>query len=112
MTVKTKLECGCFGECDDMGHFWKDFKKARQDKRYANLDSSTKLIVESGVNFTAHNCGVHLRIEKHIDFWPSTGKWIDNSKKPIKKGRGVFSLLRYIDKSPKHRNEIEDGKNA
>lgn len=87
------LPCGCKNQCDDMGHFWRDIRKERQEKKQSNLDESTKLLINLGVAFTSHNNGVHLRTASGHDFWPSTGKWILKSGQ---KGRGVFKFLKEL----------------
>ena len=86
-----RLKCGCTGECDDMGHYWRDVREAKQEKKRQNEKSSTEILKSKGVQFRSLNGGNHLQLENGTNFWPSTGKWI---RKDGKKGRGVFNLIK------------------
>lgn len=88
--IKNRLPCGCFNECDDMGHFWRDVRKSKQKKKSRNETSSTNILIKAGIKFKSFNCGNHLQLEDKTNFWPSTGKWIRPNGE---KGRGVFNLL-------------------
>lgn len=83
---------------DDTGstEYWRDIKRARQDKRADNRKNSASYLRERGIPFTESISGVHLIVEGRecaIDFWPGTGKWYCRSGK---KGFGVRSLVEYI----------------
>ncbi|MBD3260257.1 MAG: hypothetical protein GF334_01045 [Candidatus Altiarchaeales archaeon] len=72
--------------------------EGRQRKQH-NKESSTEILTKSGVNFTARNNGTHLIVEeggKIVDYWPSTGLFIDRADK--KRRRGVFRLLKHVGK--------------
>lgn len=76
---------------------WRVYNKYKQNKKWANLESSTKILEEAGVDYTSHNMGIHLVVRfgtTIVDFWPSTGKWMP--RKSGRTGRGVFNLLRYL----------------
>lgn len=46
---------------------------------------------KAGIEFTEHNNGIHFKVGE-IDFWPTTGKWIDG----IDEGRGVQELIKRL----------------
>ncbi len=81
---------------DDDEHGWKAVRKGRQEKRHSNLQYSTQLLRENGIEFVAKNDGIHLIISTTpaIDFYPSTGLWIERGTNI--KGRGVRKLLNYL----------------
>jgi len=79
-----------------MGDLKDDFvaiKKYWKEKKSSNLEKSKKILDDLGVDYQEYNMGIHLKV-KGIDFWPSTGKWIDGKKH----GRGVFNLIKRIKK--------------
>lgn len=76
----------------DTGDYWRDVNGFFQSKRRSNLESSTEIIESSGVPFVSKNNGVHLIVANRLDYWPSTGLFIDRETK--KRGRGVRNLLR------------------
>ena len=83
-------------ELGDVFALWDEEKKLK--KKY-NANKSTQLLIDNDVVFTSNNNGVHLIVEGRgclIDFWPSTGKWI-NRPSGIPR-RGVFRLLGFIGK--------------
>lgn len=67
-------------------------------RRADNLTASTSMLINAGVDFTAHNNGVHLKVRHPngplVDFWPSTGLWIVQGSKA--KHRGVRNLLNFL----------------
>ena len=65
-----------------------------QDKRRMNTKSSTLLLIDNKIPFEAKNNGAHIIVDGHIDFWPSTGLWID--RRNNKRRRGVFSLISMV----------------
>lgn len=84
----------------DMGDDFRAWNKYIKEKKLSNLESSTEILIRNQINFTSHNGGVHLIItslNEIIDYWPSTGKWI--VRKSNKQGRGVFKLLKRINKT-------------
>lgn len=69
-----------------------------QENKAYNIRESVALLELCMIPFKTSN-GIHYIIEKDdivIDFWPSTGKYI--YRKTKKTGRGVFNLLKEIDK--------------
>lgn len=70
------------------------FRQESIERRATNREASIKLLTTYGVEFERKNGDVHL-IVRHdgrvIDFWPSTGKFIE--RKNGRTGRGVFNLL-------------------
>jgi hypothetical protein len=86
----------------DQGEYWRDLgpalKLLSQARREHNRASSTELLKARGVQFTDHNDGIHLVIthaDRVVDFWPSTGKWIERAGSA--KGRGVHALLKLLE---------------
>jgi hypothetical protein len=68
-----------------------------QVRKQHNKESSTQILERAGVHFTTKNDGVHLIVEeggKTVDYWPSTGLFIDRADK--KRRRGVFRLLKHL----------------
>ena len=82
----------------DMGEAFRELTKARKEKRNFNLKRSTQLLECLNIPFVKHNAGFHLVVSyggKVVDFYPSTGLWVDRENKNIKR-RGVRGLLVYI----------------
>lgn len=80
---------------------WEDYVAEKKQKKLDNIKSSTNILAEHDVYHVIRNEGLHIMVcdqskTPRIDFWPSTGKWIDRNGKM--EGRGVFNLLRYIKK--------------
>lgn len=84
---------------ESMGAFWRDVKKARQEKRRLNRTFSPAQLMAAGIEFEEKNDGAHLIVKKKeggfVDFWPGTGLWIDRQSN--KKGRGVEKLIFFIE---------------
>ena len=81
----------------DMAEVFRAMTRYKKAKRASNTEKSTALLNNLGVDFVAHNYGAHLVVRRMsfvVDFWPSTGIWIDRSTKAKK--RGVFPLLEHI----------------
>lgn len=79
----------------DMGDMYRDWNKAKKEKRQANQESSTAILEKSGVKFESKNWGNHLVVSGRkglIDFWPSTGKFIPRYEGGWP-GRGIRKLL-------------------
>ncbi len=82
----------------DMGDIWKDVNEHRKQKKSDNISSSIEELSNRGVNFKTTD-GIHYIIEginSLIDYWPSTGLFINRTTH--KKGRGIFNLLRCLGK--------------
>lgn len=55
------------------------------------------LLTKYEVMFEVKNEGQHLVVEGNnnfIDYWPSTGKWVDRNQQAS--GFGVRSLIKYV----------------
>ena len=73
---------------------WKDYRTAKQNKKWENKQKSLCLLDDAGIEFECLNEGIgHYRIG-WWDFWPTTGKFWN--RKTQEKGRGVFELIRKI----------------
>ena len=85
-------------EDSEIGQAFRAMKEASQEKKRSNLEWSTQKLQELGVPFESKNYGVHLIVSGKsglIDFWPSTGKYIQ--RKPKKQGRGIKNLLKLCE---------------
>lgn len=81
----------------DMAEGWAEFRAYKQKKKRSNLAYSTGALIAAGLQFTAHNGGIHLVLMKGsqpIDFWPSTGLWWIRGTS--NKRRGVQKLIAYM----------------
>lgn len=81
----------------DHGDFWRDIRESRQKKKQQNLNLSVEILRKAKIEFmqlSEH----HLRVGD-FDFWPSTGKFIN--MKTLRRGRGVFSLLKILNSKGK-----------
>lgn len=73
------------------------FRQEAKERREKNRKSSISILQVYGVEFERKNGDVHLIVahgERVIDFWPSTGKFIE--RKSGRAGRGVFNLLHKV----------------
>ncbi len=62
----------------DLGDDFKFMREIKKAKKLSNLEYSTKLLIDKGVEFESKNGGVHLIVSHNgliADFWPSTGKY-------------------------------------
>ncbi len=78
----------------EQSDIYKEKKEAGRVKKLSNLEFSTKLLVDNGVDFESKNGGIHLIISHNnitADFWPSTGKFQIRGKGY---SRGVRSLFK------------------
>lgn len=76
---------------------WRAYKQERQQRRYDNRKSGVEILQQHAVQFQTKD-QIHLIVKhagKTIDFWPSTGKWIDRAAVNHHR-RGVFQLLDYL----------------
>lgn len=73
-----------------------------KQNRANNLAYNTGLIERSGLVFSSHNGGVHLKLcvpdsPIIVDYWPSTGRWIFKIPYMARKdGRGTRELIRLL----------------
>lgn len=83
----------------EMGDFWNSYKKERQEKRATNRSQSLALLRREGIEPQVNDSGSHLIIRlddgRRFDFWPGTGKWVEDLDHDNQK-RGVRELLRRI----------------
>lgn len=78
---------------------WRKYRQDKANKRIKNLEYSTNLLKEKGIQFESHNFGkqlVILCVDPKIDFYPSTGLWVERTTRYM--NRGILSLLAYINK--------------
>lgn len=75
---------------------WRAIRKRSQHRRQKNTESSAQVLAGyPQIQVDSRNNGVHLIVRyngRTIDFWPSSGKWIDRAA-PGAHHRGVFRLL-------------------
>ena len=79
---------------------WRAFRAASAEKRRDNMRASTAILAKHAVPFEAQDAqGIHLVVRyggRVVDYWPSTGKWIDRANRGIHM-RGVFRLLAHLN---------------
>lgn len=75
---------------------WREHKKLSREKRAANRDRSTEILVLAGIKFMSKNDGAHLIVAERFDFWPGTGLWMERGKSA--KQHGIRSLIKRIKK--------------
>lgn len=82
----------------DIGDFWRDvkpeMKKDSERKKERNRKNALTLLDKHLVPYEVKNGGIHLVVDNHIDYYPTTGKWTCREEK--RQGRGIFGLLKYI----------------
>ena len=74
---------------------WREHKEAGQKKRRDNKKASTQVLIDKHIDFESKNFGVHIIVSNKngfIDYWPSTGKFIQRFNN--KSGRGINNLLK------------------
>ncbi|TAK97771.1 MAG: hypothetical protein EPO08_20820 [Rhodospirillaceae bacterium] len=74
-----------------LGDFWRDVKIARKESKEKNTQIALAKLEASGLPYQQFS-EEHYRVGG-VDFWPSTGKWIE---KGGRQGRGIDGLLKYI----------------
>lgn len=80
----------------DMGDDFRAMRKHWQEKRESNREQSTARLTREGVVFESKNDGIHLIVEGRVDYWPSTGRWIERANR--RRHRGIKSLLAFLRK--------------
>ena len=78
----------------DIGEIFKEYAKERRERKERNLTCSIAILEKNEVPFVSHSAH-HLLVRGHVDYWPSTGLWIDRRTK--RRGRGVMNLLRFFE---------------
>jgi hypothetical protein len=86
--------------CDinETTEFWREFRKQGTEKKASNKVDSTSILDREGIVYESHNHGVHLVVKhngKVVDYWPSTGKFINRTTGW--KGRGVRKLINHLN---------------
>jgi hypothetical protein len=80
------------GEMADLFQEWREHKRA---KRASNTEQSVQALEDAGVSFVYLNGRTHLLVvaadKTVIDFWPSTGLWMERNTGV--RHRGVFRLI-------------------
>ena len=80
----------------DLAETFRLMKEHTKAKKLSNLEHSTQLLIDKGVEFESKNGGVHLIVSNNgiiADFWPSTGKFQIRGKGY---SRGVKNLLNQL----------------
>lgn len=94
----------------DTGDDFREWNKAKQEKRRSNRENSGQILFDRHIEFETKNNGAHLIVEGSdckIDFWPGTGKYISRNGPS---GRGVFNLIKLIQKErTPHKNGVAQG---
>lgn len=79
----------------DLGETFKAWREEKQKKKEDNLNKSEQILIDREIPYEKFT-DYHFLVNKEIDFWASTGKWIVRKNK--KHGRGVFKLIDEIKK--------------
>lgn len=75
---------------------WKDYRNKSREKRNDNLQKTRELLIKNKVVMEEKENGHFIINAGAFDFWGTTGLYIN--RKTGKRGRGVFSLLKEIEK--------------
>lgn len=62
-----------------------------QYPKQSYIDQARKKLSKAGIEWQEFNNGIHFKIG-NIDFWPTTGKWIDG----MDEGRGIQELIKRL----------------
>lgn len=84
----------------ELGEMFKFMDELKKERRASNTEKSTSILIEKAINFESKNGGAHLIVKhggKVIDYWPSTGLWVD--RKTMKRKGGVFQLIKYLERA-------------
>lgn len=73
---------------------WAEYRGNNQKKRWDNYKQSIEILQKKGIPFEVMKNESHLKVMGDWDFWPSTGKFINNRLKI--KGRGIFNLINQL----------------
>lgn len=83
----------------DIGDVYRAMRKHSQEKKRSNGESTRALLeLYPEIEVRELNAGMHLVLRyngRTIDFWPTTGKWIDRHHAGAHQ-RGVFRLLKSL----------------
>ncbi|WP_449260511.1 hypothetical protein [Enterococcus casseliflavus] len=85
----------------EMAEYWKDVKPYLKERRTQHVkrmgDSATKNIKDLGFEFNHYPNNHQFAINTPkgmIDYWGTTGTWIDRKTKI--RGKGLHSLRKYV----------------
>lgn len=85
----------------DMGEYWRDVKPYLKERRQQHVkkmgQSANKNVVSLGYPFKHYTNTHQFAIDTPIgviDYWGTTGTWIDRKTK--KRGKGLHSLKKYV----------------
>lgn len=81
----------------ETGELYRAMHREAAEKKRENLRKSTAILRNAGIDFEAHNGGLHLIIRTAagaVNFFPSTGRFTG-----VFDGRGVFNLLKLLEGS-------------
>ena len=85
----------------DMGEYWKDVKPYLKERRAQHVNrmgnSALKNVAVLGFEFTHYPNNHQFAINTPkgmIDYWGTTGTWIDRGTK--RRGKGLHSLRKYV----------------
>lgn len=88
----------------EMAEYWKDVKPYLKERRTQHVkrmgDSATKNIKALGFEFKHYPNNHKFAINTPkgmIDYWGTTGTWIDRKTK--RRGKGLHSLRKYVSGS-------------
>ncbi len=79
----------------DLGETFKAYKQERREKKTLNAINSEDILIQRNIPFKKFTED-HYRVGDY-NFWPSTGLFIH--VKENKRGRGVFNLLKLVEKN-------------
>lgn len=88
-------------EKSDIAVIGEILKAESQTRRANNRLSSPDRLREAGIRFVGKSEGVHLIVDGRVDFWPGTGLWIVRNSTHGFRGRGVFSLIEWVQRTKK-----------
>ena len=79
----------------DVIDFYRDTKEIRleasRERKERNLNYAKIYLTKNNIPYEVMSNGIHFVVDSRIDFWPTTGKWIERKSK--RKGRGITSLI-------------------
>lgn len=83
----------------NMGELWRDIgpvlKKESKERKQRNFCNAILLLDKYKIRYEQKSDS-HIVVEDKIDYWPSTGLFIDRKTK--KRGRGVRQILKKVGK--------------
>lgn len=80
----------------ELGDDFREYRAMRKEKKERNVAQSVELLDQNGIPYIMHQGNnKHLLVAGRLNYWPSTGLWIDRITK--RKGRGVVNLMRFLD---------------